>query len=259
MRLLKRRSANCIRKLYFFKTRLDCFDVKTIYLIKKGILVEEQMKQGFERMLEQTAFLLEQQEKSKEHCESQFLQLLNFINTQIEAQRGGEDVKSYQEIADMINKHYQEFLEAVDEDVDFLKKQLAAVEAVQNCQDIEKQKELRTLLLEGEELIDTEQFKKEVLAEAEEAKKGFHEIIDDLKYALEEGNLDEVLVYLQEIEDIQEKELEGEEGEEEGKDLFEWVTRENEGSCDEKSCSSCGEKSTCCGEEEKEVEEDEKK
>ena len=220
--------------------------------------MEEKMKQDFERMLEQTAFLLEQQEKSKEHCESQFLQLLNFINAQIEAQKGGEETERYQKIVEMINKHNQEFLEAVDEDVDFLKKQLAAAEAVQNCQDIEKQKELRTLLLEGEELIDTEQFKKEVLAEAEEAKKGFHEIIDDLKYALEEGNIDEVLVYLQEIEDSKEKELEGEEGEEEGKDLFEWVTRENEDSCDDKPCSSCGDKSSCGGEEEV-VEEDEKK
>jgi hypothetical protein len=207
--------------------------------------MEEKIRKDFEEMVEQTKFLAEQQAISKEYCGEQFVQLIDFINKKIVKKGDDPEVKRYQEIANMIDLHYQSFLNEVEEDINFLKKQLVAAEAVESCPDSEKKKELLKLFLDGEDLLDTEQFKQEILQEAQEAKKTFKVVIDDLKLAIDEGNLDEVLVYLQEMEEGREKEKEEIEGEE-GIDLFDWVARDNDlegcdgkcSSCDEGSCSA---------------------
>jgi len=188
------------------------------------------------KLKEQTAFLLEKQEELFQFCNEKFENLISYLEEKIaEKEDSGEGdlLDKYQKIDLVLQKQSKNVLEEIETDVLFLKEQLEAITEVQSNDDPVKRDELAAAIMESEELLETEEFKEDVLQEVEDSKKGFEAVAADIMAALEEENLDEVLVYLQEMESSQEASHE---------DLDEEGCQEEDcGSCEKKSC-----KSSCC-------------
>ncbi len=163
----------------------------------------EKIKGDFEKLKQQTMFLFEKHKEMQRFYNDQFGELISFINKKIDGLSSKEGEKEnlakFQSIYDIVTEQSQKFLVDIDEDISFLKEQLKAIENIEKSEDLQKKKELVELMLDGEKLLDTDQFKKEVAKEGEESINDFKMVVGDLEGAIEEGNLDEVILYLQEM------------------------------------------------------------
>ena len=182
------------------------------------------------RLAEQTTYLIEKQQESREYTVEAFNAFLAAIESRKQEVETDQEKEKLQNVHDSVSEQSEQFASAIDDDVAFLESQLEAIKKIEEHDDEAKAAELTSLLLDGQEVPPTEEFKKEVEQEADAAKRHFLAVIDDLRNALDEGGYDDLLVYFQNMED-------GEEGEEIGQ------------AC----CSgsgSCGGKCTCnenCG------------
>ncbi|HBS48332.1 TPA: hypothetical protein DEO28_00575 [Candidatus Dependentiae bacterium] len=162
---------------------------------------------NIENLREQTSFLLEKQEDLYSFCKERFEELLSIVKAKVvESETDKNQVEKLNSISKVLGEHSQKVLGEIESDVSFLKEQLEVIEEVESGNDLAKKEELISAMMENEELLEMEEFREDVLQEVEDSKKGFDTVVEDLISALEEGNLDEVLVYLQEMEDHEEKE-----------------------------------------------------
>lgn len=165
----------------------------------KGCIVAEQ-KLNLDVLLEQTSFLLEKHKESKEGYLKLFDDFLSVINREIEVKKkdGNDDeVKKLGYVSKIVDGHLQQFKQAVDEDIKFLEEQHAGiVEAKKKC-DLDQEKQLLDLLMDGKQISDTEAFKRSVMQEATNSFESFSSIIADLNEVFKEGDIDELLLYLE--------------------------------------------------------------
>ncbi len=199
-------------------------------------------KQRLNAVEEQTKLLLEKQLEAKKYCDESFSDLLSLIDQKVqETDEQEDDYKSLVRIHDLISKQYSYFSSDVEDDIQFLKEQVKAIESIKAIDDDKKAEELfNSILEEDEELLETSEFKKNLEEDAVESKKGFISIMEDIKGSLQEGTLQELEAVLNTMaQEHRENELEG------GQDIFE--DDDDDDPCD--SCSSdCPSKDEDCGE-----------
>ena len=179
-----------------------------------------EQKLNLDVLLEQTSFLLEKHKESKEGYLKLFDDFLSVINREIEVKKnaGNEDeAKKLDHVSKIVDGHLQQFKQAVDEDIQFLEEQHAGIlEAKKQC-DLGQEKQLFDLLMDGKQLSDAEEFKRSVTQEATNSFESFSSIMADLNEVFKEGDIDELLLYLESM-----------------------VTSEDESSQQEASCTGQG-------------------
>ena len=200
------------------------------------------IKQRLNAVEEQTKLLLDKQLEAKKYCDESFSDLLSLIDQKVqEADEQADDYKSLIRIHDLISKQYSSFGADVEDDIQFLKEQLKAVQSIKAVKDDKKAEELfNSILEEDEELLETSEFSKNLEEEAAESKKGFISIMEDIKNSLLEGNLEELEAVLNTMMKEQKEKEQGE-----GQDIF-----EDDECCDDdcdSCCSNCPSKDEDCG------------
>ena len=153
-------------------------------------------------IIEQTSFLIEYQEQTRESSAHTFKEALGFIEQKInEYKKDGsesEDCKSLENIADMLSSRAQEMQTITDQDLEFLKAQLDAFSEVEKLDNAEQQEEIIAAMFEDDEdLLETDAFKKEVVQEAEEGKKYLAAMVDDIRNSVDEGDIKGVELLLE--------------------------------------------------------------
>lgn len=201
-----------------------------------------------ENLIEQTAFLLEQQKEAKQDCNQIFTELLAFVEEKInESEAETEQAADLEKIHDMISGQAQKLADETDEDIQFLQEQLGALKDVARIQDPVKAHELLNLIIEeDEEILEFDEFKESVIQEATLSRQSLSDMVDDIKGALEEGGTHEVALLLESMSeqdghDFDDEDLDGEEGED--MDYDDADDHEESDGC----CSSSSSKSTGCG------------
>ena len=93
--------------------------------------------------------------------------------------------------------YLEQFKKAVDEDIKFLEEQNAGIiQAKKQC-DIGQEKQLFDMLMDGKQLSETEEFKIFVTKEAKDSFESFSSIMADLNEVFKEGDIDQLLLYLE--------------------------------------------------------------
>lgn len=152
-----------------------------------------------ETLIEQTSFLLERQEEVKLECDDIFRDFLNFLQQKInDFNEEEEQQSSLEKVHDMISGHAQKLTDEAQEDIEFLREQLRALQEVSKIADPTRAKEiLAEMIDEDEEIPDTEEFKVSVQQESIEAKSNLLAMVDDVKEALRDGDVKEVELLLE--------------------------------------------------------------
>jgi len=154
-----------------------------------------------ETLAEQTEFLLEKQKEVLAFFKSEFELLYEMLGTEqekAEAVKAGAELASFQNVRSMLEVHEQQSIKDLEEDVAFLKEQFSAIKQVKEIPDEHQQDELIDMMLEkGQELAETNRFKADIEGEAEQAKSGFHSMIDDIKIVLCEDGIKELEMILE--------------------------------------------------------------
>lgn len=203
--------------------------------------VEQHVAQSnLNRLLKQTQFLLEQHQKSKTQCIDQFNSLLSLIKNEIKKytlRADTEDVEKLECVLEVVHQQLDKFEEEVNDDIAFLEDQCMYISTILSKSDSREAERMYVELMGDEELMADEEFKKEVLEEAQSSKMSFNAVIDDLRAVIAEGDIDALIAYLesaaeagQETDDIPDE-------------------AENEGECeDDECCDSAGASSEreCC-------------
>lgn len=190
------------------------------------------MSTRLETLIEQTDFLLEKQKEAQAESEKIFAELASDVEEKLKTKNlSDQDLKSLNNILIIVQDHIGNIAEQMQEDIDFLTEQLAALKHISTISDQAKAKELLNMMIdEDEEIFETEEFKENVNQESVLSKQNLMAIISDLKDALKEGKIRDVELFLETLKE--EEEIEGE--------------------CEESDCdcctSKCNSKKTCSSE-----------
>ena len=186
-----------------------------------------------DQLLEQTAFLLEEQKGMQSFYEKTFAMLYQLIDDSVaksEAEHAGDSLDRLDNIRVMVKEQEEEILEQLADDVLFLEEQIAGLKQVCEMDDTTKVDEIASEMIgDQKELQSFDIFKGEIEEEIKAAQDSFGSVVDDMKAALEEGSLEELEAFLKEQREAAQKEREEMEKEEE---------------CGDSDCSSC---KTSCG------------
>ncbi len=203
------------------------------------------------RVAEQTAFLLEKNKEAQERSNGMFTELLSVIDTKIEAaQKAGKkaEIEKLESVADFLINKQEEFDAEVQDDIDYLEAQLKEINTTLSLSDPAAEDTLYKTLMDGEELLSNEAFKTQLSAEAEESFAGFKAILEDIREALEEERLDEVLSWIDRMSD-EDTDLWSDDEDEEEDDEYEDDQDDEE---DEDEHSSSKIQDACCEDDEEE-------
>lgn len=177
-----------------------------------------------EALLEQTAFLLDKQKEAKEESSKIFSDLLSFFEEKLD-HVSGDEKKEIEKTHDLLSGHSQSMVDEMQGDIDFLGQQLHALQEIKKIGDPEKEKELLSSLLdEDEEILDTEEFKKDLIDEAALSRRNLIAMVDDVKQMINEGKAQDVALLIEAM--LQE--------EEPGSDPSDACS-----GCEPKSCGGC--------------------
>jgi len=185
---------------------------------------------------DQTAFLLEMQKAAKQECSELFDDLLTFIDGQLKKMSSDSDeAHSLEKTYDMISGQAQKLVEETDDDIAFLQEQLKAfVELKGRDNDEEAHDLLESLIGKDQELLETEDFKKQIAEETLLAKRNLIGMVEDVQSALAEGSFKDVELLLESMLEEAKNEEEEEQAETEGEGCC-------SGSCPPGGCNNCAE------------------
>lgn len=207
----------------------------------------QQSKSNLASLLEQTGFLLEKHKESRATCLSAFASLNALIERELAIRRAASkkvDAEQLELVQSLIKKQLETFEHDVSDDIAFLEEQYAGIEEAMTHEAPEDQAELFKALMGDESLVSTEEFKKMVSEEATAAYESFIAIINDLKDVLADGEIDELLLYVQNMQqDDEENEDEDSDGCDDDEDSCCDSDEKKSGSC---SSSSKASKQECC-------------
>ncbi|MCK4264975.1 hypothetical protein KAW80_01300 [Candidatus Babeliales bacterium] len=211
--------------------------------------MSDKVKADLEKLIGQTSFLLEKQKASKEYCGKQFAELIGLIDSKaknLDVANDKATVDKLTEISEIIGKHLINFEEEVEQDISFLEDQLKAIQEIKDHHDPESAAKLITVLMDGQTILDTKVFKDQIEEEAKASQESFSTVINDLKSAINEDGVDELLVYLKELEEEDRKEK-AEEQFEVSFDPEEEAEEKKESCCkgDDENCE-CSDDDDCC-------------
>ncbi len=179
-------------------------------------------------LIDQTSFLIEKQKDAVQDCLALFGDLLATVDKRVkQVDAKAPEAESLKEVRDLLAEQAEQIKQGSQEDIDFLTEQLKTLQQIKTVNDPAKAKELLQMLLDEDvEIKDTVAFKKEVAEESAISRQNLVVMLNDIKDAIQEGNAQDVAVYLESI-------LNDEEGDDDGDD--------EEESCDDECCGkSCG-------------------
>ncbi|KKQ33467.1 MAG: hypothetical protein US49_C0001G0147 [candidate division TM6 bacterium GW2011_GWF2_37_49] len=189
-----------------------------------------QIQKKVEMLIEQTVFLLDQQKDALRSTEEIFSKFIKQVQTKSQ-QKGlsADDTTSLSNITKMLADKLSTITEEMLADVEFLEKQLEALNAIAATKDASKAQTMIDMIFDkDEELLTTAEFKETILEDAEIAKEDLVAVMGDLTEALNENNIRDVELLLETM---------GSEGEIE-------IDFEDDGEDDEDECGSC--EDSCC-------------
>ncbi|MBD3231394.1 hypothetical protein GF322_01895 [Candidatus Dependentiae bacterium] len=199
--------------------------------------------QKIDTLIEQTSYLHDKQKELLKISEDSFCQLLNIVEQdlkQAQQSQDSEKIKNLKAIEDYIIKYKEKSEGKIVEDIDFLREQLEAITKIKMMKDRTKAQELLDMIISDEDgLLPTEEFKKQVEQDIYACKKEMDLMLEDLKNAVKEGDLQELKLLLEattladdDLQDEDEQELN-----------FENNDKSPCSSCD----SKCQDESSCAG------------
>jgi hypothetical protein len=185
-----------------------------------------------ETLIEQTDFLIEKQKEAQTDIENIFNELLEVVEKKLEnSSLSIENKKSLEAIKKMALDRTEFVSKMMQDDIDFLNEQLLALQHITTIDNPTKAKELLNMMIDdNEEILETEEFKKNLIQDSIASKQNLTAVIDDLVSALREDKFKDVELFLEAL--FNEENIE-EEGEGDAYD----------NSCDS-SCKDCSAKNT---------------
>lgn len=159
-------------------------------------------REDVKRLKEQAEFLIESQKKAKAECLAGFDGFKKLIQERIDTlgdDSSSNEHASLQEIAKLVEEHEKTFASDIDQDVEYLIEQLGALGKLEEEKNDTKLKEQLALIMDNEPVQAMDEFKKEINEELSQTRQEFTAVLDDLKAALLEGEIDDLLVYLREL------------------------------------------------------------
>ena len=203
-------------------------------------------------LIEQTSFLIAKQNEAVQDCLALFNDLLVTVDKRIkQVDTKAPEAESLTEVRELLAEQAEQIKEGSKEDIDFLSEQLKTLQQIKTVNDPAKAQELLKMLLDEDvEIKDTAVFKKEVAEESAISRQNLVVMLNDIKDAIQEGNAQDVAVYLESIlNETDDEDGDDEDGEDE------------DGSCEDECCgkqcggakkgkSACGGcDKDCCGKE----------
>jgi len=151
---------------------------------------------------EQTAFLLEEQKKAKDFSIHLYTNFLSLVENALDQTQDAEDRQNLQLVYSTIQNQIKTFTEEIAEDISFLESQLKGIDQIRDLHDPAKEKELEDLLLaDGHELLPMDQFKQDLVREAEASKKSLEAMLGDFKNMVESGNTKTLVLLLEALDE----------------------------------------------------------
>lgn len=182
--------------------------------------------QRIQKILDQTNFLVEKQNELFKFVTDTYTDILNKLEEKAKKESDQAVISDLNSIKDNIAAHYKDLSEQITEDIDFLGEQLQAIVQVKEMEDKDKGEELLNMLVEKDEnLIDTDEFKKQVEEDLIASTRELKAMHEDLLSSLEENKIQELKLMLEAVQE-HEKDLDKAEG------------SESEG-CEPADCSTC--------------------
>jgi hypothetical protein len=150
---------------------------------------------------EQTEFLLGKQKEVLGFFQEQYDSLKTLLESELEEAektKAGPELTSFQNVATMLSQQQDELVAQFEEDISFLQEQYNAIQQIMAVEDEQKRAELTDMLVDKDhKILETEQFKTDVTGEAEESKKNFSLMIEDIKATLVEDGVKELEALLE--------------------------------------------------------------
>ncbi|MFH1461655.1 MAG: hypothetical protein ABIF12_01790 [bacterium] len=169
-------------------------------------------------ILEQTGFLSEKQNELFQFVTNTYKDILNSLNDKINQSSEESVLNDLNAIKDRISKHHSELSSQMKDDVDFLNEQLKAITQIKDLEDKDKAEELLSMIIaQDEELLETDQFKKQIEEDITESMRELQVMHEDLLNSLKENKIQELRLMLETVEN---------------------ETDQDQG-CDTDDCSSC--------------------
>ena len=147
-----------------------------------------QARSLLQKMEEQTSFFLQVQIEKKEHClqaYEEFLSQLEKAQNKAAATGSAQIKKDLERAYEIVHTHAEQIDSESTEDIALLERYLESINFIQTLNNPAKEEEFARTLLEGEELMPTEQFKQEVLVDAKESYNTVEGMFENLVYTLE--------------------------------------------------------------------------
>lgn len=147
-----------------------------------------------EIMVKQAELLLEKQKEVEAFFRDQFDSLNSFLDEEIkkyEKARAGQDLISFQNVIALLSHQEETIMNALAEDIIFLKEQCSSVKEIKAVKDKEKREELADLLLDGEEIItDMAKFEEDAEKEAADSRESIVKMMEETKLAVVEDRIE---------------------------------------------------------------------
>lgn len=174
-------------------------------------------------------------------CKSLFAEFIKEIEKHLKNAKKNEDAEILEKVLDMVQEQARVLEDDINEDNRFIAEQLETLQKIKAHQDTKAAEEMVRMMVDVEQIMDTEDFKKAVEEETLVSQGNLRTMIDDLIGALEEGGAQEVMLLLEALNDLGDT-LE----EDECLDEDEWEMCDDE-ECDDSSCSGCSSSCSGCG------------
>jgi hypothetical protein len=191
------------------------------------------LQKRLETLIEQTSFLLEKQQELHENSQEAFDSILQMISeklSELQTQNDKSKLDDLRAIQNILEAQRQKSDNEFNQDIDFLQEQLEAIKQIVKVPDEAKAQELLGMIIDPEdELLETEEFKRQIAAEMMTSKNELALMLDDIKNSLQEGDLRELKLMLEAVADEQKEQ-----------DL-----QESDECCS--SCQSCSSQTECQG------------
>lgn len=188
----------------------------------------------------QLDFLLQRHETYQQKCNQLFNQVHQMLDEKLTTMHGEVDQESQEkirEIHSLVTEAQEIYAQLAEDDVEYLEAQKELVDKAQVEKDPVRRKALAADLLDGDELIETEELKRLVQEDEDSSIEEFETVVDDLQGALAEGSYEAMHLYMEEFI----ASLKGEDSHDDEDDFDdeegEFVDEnENHSSCGEDSC-----------------------
>ncbi len=198
------------------------------------------------KLIEQTAYLLSKQYESQTQLEKLFADVLSFIEKSAETKPEAHKDR-LMEVYELLSKRAETMNHYSQEDIDFLKDQIKALEAIQQVRDPKIAAEmLEALVDEDEEVLETAEFKQQLDEELDQSRQVLSAVMEDIKEAVDRNDIKETEILIESMLEADDMDDEDDEDDEDDDNEDEDEDEDNNRRSSKKK-GGCGDCSGGCG------------